>query len=418
MKTTLFFLLGLSLFIISGCGAAFFYPGTTEDVYEPYESVISISHTEGFRIFTQDARTLERFEPKSGVYLGAYILSDRTVAGCMETFERLTNMEHSFYTYFLRMGQPFPADWVLSCIANMAMPNIVLVPQSMADPFNERLLQDTARKFGEINVQMFVHFFPISNDVRYDADGYISFFRMAREYFNQYAPNAALVWVIDMDSLHLIERLYPGDEYVDWVGINVLAPRHMGINDIRLKLDLFYFHFHERKPIFISQLGISHFSLHDHAYYVAEAAGIMAELFSAFLNDYPRIKAVNYMSFNGIDPVNMRRSLYNFSVTDNDHMTRAYTAAISDARFLSSVDFGAGGEQVVQRVRQVGNAFYHDGDFFIRAATYVLIGNGRQGCGNEVVSTGMNEYHPLKSILGDEEIIRADFNLRTVDIVR
>jgi beta-mannanase len=52
---------------------------------------------------------------------------------------------------------------------------------------------------------------------------YTAFFRSAREYFNRYASNAALVWSIDADSLHLMDRHYPGDDYVDWVGINIFV---------------------------------------------------------------------------------------------------------------------------------------------------------------------------------------------------
>jgi len=414
----LLFAISLSILIISGCSRQM-TPVLAEEVPdEQAASATGIYSADKFRLFRQEPLVLSRFEPHSGTYIGAYIRSERIVAGNIEAFEQMTGRSHSFYTYFLKLGQRFPSDWVLNCIAHMKTPNIVIEPSNIADPFNERLLRDTARSFGEIHVPMFVHFYPISHDARYNADEYIAFFRAAHEYFSRYASNVAFVWVIDADSLHLMDVMYPGDEYVDWVGINLFVDSHMTIEDVKTILDTFYFHFHERKPIFISQLGVSHFSTTDHAHRVAEASLMMAQIFEAIELYYPRIKAVNYMSVNSIDPARNRGGIYNFSIVDNEHITRVYAASVASPHFLSRVYFGAGGSEVMQNVAHPNAVRYYDGEFFVRS--HMNIGGSRGSAyiaPGAAIDTGTLRYYPLAQALGAGSAIRSDFDSRIIEIV-
>ena len=413
-----FILLVFTLFILSGCGTEFSAPDMELRADEHFEYDSRIYYAESFSLFRHVRLVSGRFEPIEGTYIGAYIQSDRIVAGDIMAFEQFVGREHSFYTYFLNMGQPFPSEWVLNCIAHMKTPNIVLLPGNIEQPFDEHLLRETARSFGEINVPMFVHFFPVSHSAAFTADEYAAFFRMAREYFNRYASNIALVWAIDAESLHLMERFYPGDDYVDWVGINIFIDSQMSFYEVRLKLDTFYFHFQSRKPIFISQLGISHFTTRNHAYHVAEAIRMMELIFEAIIKDYPRIKAVNYMSFNGLDPVRQRRGIYNFSITDNGHMTRAYAAVIDDAHFLGRVDFNVGGALISQRISHPKAILYYRGDFFIRAHMDIgqNIGINAPNAG-AIVRVGAHEYYPLALAVDGMGAIRADFENRMIEIV-
>ncbi|MCL2564820.1 MAG: hypothetical protein FWE24_03290 [Defluviitaleaceae bacterium] len=417
MKKTL--LLFILLFAFSACGNRLAQPDREEVQDIAYIPAISLDYTQDFGLFTQKILAPGLFEPETGVYIGAYILSDRIVMGDIEAFEELVGVEHSFYTYFYKMGQPFPTEWVLDLIVNMKTPNIVVTPQNIERPFDYHLLRESAQLFGEINVPMFIHLFPVSHELSFDPEEYISFFRMARRYFNSYAPNVVLVWNIYADSLHLIERHYPGDDYTDWVGINLFVDSQSSISDVRAKLDFFHFHFQERKPMFISQLGISHFSSRNHAYHITEATLMMEEIFRAVRTDYPRIKAINYMSFNGIDPVNMRQGIYNFSITDNDRMTRAYRDSIRDLDnyFLPRIDFSAGKDLFSQRISHTSRAMYHDGEFYVRTTADIGI-YSNIGQTDSAINIGSNEYYPLSLAAGRDFTIHADFNLRAVEIRR
>jgi len=418
MKKVLLLLLAVSILIITGCRGPMPAIQTEAAVDELLVSEAGIYSADKFRLFRQEPLVLARLEPRSGTYIGAYIRSERIIAGNIEAFEQMTGRSHSFYTYFLKLGQQFPSDWVLNCIALMKTPSIVIEPSNIADPFNRQLLRDTARSFGEIYVPMFVHFYPVSHNARYNADEYVAFFRAAQEYFTQYASNVAFVWVIDADSLHLMDTMYPGDEYVDWVGINLFVDSQMTIEDVKITLDTFYFHFHERKPIFISQLGISNFSTTDHAHRVAEASLMMEQIFEAIEQYYPRIKAVNYMSINSIDPARDRGGIYNFSIIDNEHITRAYTASIASPHFLSRTYFGAGGSEVMQSIAHPNAVRYYGGDFFVRS--HMDIGSSRRSTDiapDSIIDTGTLRYYPLAQAVGGNGAIRANFDSRIIEIV-
>jgi len=377
-----------------------------------------IYRAESFNLFREERLALARFEPPSGTYLGAYIRSDRIVAGNIELFEQMVGREHSFYTYFLKLGQRLPTEWVIECIAHARTPNIILEPNNIAQPFNRHLLRYTARSFGEISVPMFVHFYPVSHRANYNTDEYLAFFRAARAYFERYAPNVAFVWVIEADSLHLMDVMYPGDDYVDWVGINLFVDSQMTICDVRLKIDSLYFNFQERKPIFISQLGISHFSAIGHTHRTREAAQMMADIFLAIERYYPRIKALNYMSLNSIDPARNRGGIYNFSLTDNEHITRAYSEVINSPHFLARVNFHTGGNEVSQRISHPSPVRYYRGDFFVRS--HMNIGGGTRNLNitpSSVVNMDDIRYYPLSAAVGTSGAIRVNFDLRMVEIV-
>ena len=417
MIKQLFILLILPMLILSGCRRDIYI--SPEAIADEDTSLRSgIYQAEKFSLFREERLTLSRFEPPTGTYLGAYIRSDRIVAGNIELFEQMVGREHSFYTYFLKLGQRLPTEWVLECIAHVRTPNIILEPSNIAQPFNRHLLRYTARSFSDISVPMFVHFYPVSHNASYDADAYLEFFRAARGYFERYAPNVAFVWVVDADSLHLMDIMYPGDDYVDWIGINLFIDSQMSIYDVRLRLDSFYFKFQERKPIFISQLGVSHFSAYDHTHRVRESAEMMADIFLAIERYYPRIKAINYMSINSIDPTRNRGGTYNFSLTDNEHVTRAYAEAITSPHFLARVNFNPGGSEVSQRLSHPNPIRYYRGDFFVRS--HMDIGSGQRGLNitpSAVVNMDDIRYYPLSTAVGGSGAIRVNFDLQTVEIV-
>jgi len=410
-------LLIASMLVLSGCRSEL-YTSPEAIVDEDAFLRSGIYRAEQFSLFREERLTLARFEPPSGTYLGAYIRSDTIVAGNIELFEQMVGREHSFYTYFLKLGQRLPTEWVLECIAHVRTPNIILEPNNIATPFNKHLLRYTARSFGDISVPMFVHFYPVSHSASYNTEDYLTFFRAARTYFERYAPNVAFVWVIDADSFHLMDAMYPGDDYVDWVGINLFVDSQATICDVRLRIDSFYFNFQERKPIFISQLGISHFSAHDHTHRVRESSEMMLGIFLAIERYYPRIKAVNYMSINSIDPVRNRGGMHNFSLTDNEHITRAYAEVVDNPHFLTRVNFNPGGNEISQRLSHPNPVRYYRGDFFVRS--HMDIGGGTRNLNiapSAVVEMDNIRYYPLSTTVEGSGAIRVNFDLQTVEIV-
>ena len=366
----------------------------------------------GFKIFTQKELVRGLYEPDTGCYIGAYILSDKVSGGNISNFERITATEHSFYTYILKIGQPFPSEWMLGCIAKMKTPNIILVPENIDEPYNTKLLEETAKKCGEFSIPMFVHFYPIENANSYDAAEYKSFFKIARAYFSQHAPKAAFVWDIHINSLDLAENLYPGDESTDWVGVNIYmdieAQTGALTTGILPKLDYFYYTFQEKKPLFISQLAISHFSSTDHAYYLKEADTAAREIYLHTANNLPRIKAVNYMSYDSITPLNMAQGNDNYSVASDSRIANIYKQIVAGDYFLSNLEATAEGEIFAQKLPLPYEAVYHGGNFYADEYCVNLLAKNQS---TEMILINDIPYYCL-----DNAFINGDFNRKIIEV--
>jgi hypothetical protein len=375
--------------------------------------VFSGSYEEGFTLFREQDCNLSLYEPESGCLIGAYIQSSIPVNQDLKLFEASVGKEHSFYTYFMKMGQPFPADWVLNCISENKTPNIVITPENIDDPFNTSFLERTAKKISEFYVPVFVHIYPIKAEYGYDTREYINFYKVAAAVFKRYASNAALVWDIDLKDATLAEEYYPGDDYIDWVGLNVyqnIEDKNTNLPD-NADFNHFYYMFQERKPIFISQLGISHFTKNTYSYHVKESGERFKDFYDSVKNDYPRVKAVNYMDYNGISPVNMPEGENNYSVTDHEDMTEYYSKAVSGEYFLSEVDFSLRGERVKQLIREPYKVNYYDGDYYLPEYASDTLGIYESDESAVEFDTGI--FHRLKEE-GEGYRLETNFNKRAV----
>lgn len=272
------------------------------------------------------------YEPSDGCYIGAYVLGNNTLNYDMMEFEKAVNKRHSTYIYNLTMGNQFPKDWVLECIANMKTPLIVVHPKDSMI-LDENLLYDIAKSFGELSVPMFVEFYPNPEKYNIFPKEYKDFFLKAKEIFKEYSPNSAFVWSVNLNNVYDSGIYYPGDNAVDWVGLSIYQPIYRNSiksdTDIWSGIDFFYNTYQNSKPIMITELGISHYSNTDHTYYIKDSQNKINEFYNKIKNNYPRIKAVNYMDF---------ESNENYKITDNSSISKTYKDAVNDIHFKYSVD--------------------------------------------------------------------------------
>ncbi|WP_250229225.1 glycoside hydrolase family 26 protein [Anaeropeptidivorans aminofermentans] len=346
-------------------------PENTPEITEEAVEVSTIQKTEPeamLAIYYEKEMETALYEPEEGCYLGAYILSDKAVDFDIKKFESLTEANHSLYSYYTKLSSPLPTEWILSCIANMKTPNIFVYPDSIENPYDYAKLESAAKKFGEFYVPMFVHLYPLTEDMPYDPENYRDFYQRAKDIFEEHASNVAFVWTVSEKNLPLINNYYPGDDSVDWVGISIKKSAHKdkGIDmNILPKIDYFYNTFQDRKPVMVSELAISHFSSENHAYYSKEAGDALKEVYNAVISDYPRIKAINYMSYNGLEPVNQTPGTDNFSITDNETMLQYYKEAAGNTGFIKAVDFSAGGDKFMGKVKAFQEGAYYQGEAYL-----------------------------------------------------
>jgi len=308
------------------------YQETHDVLSNKINNNVVLSETDMEVYLVEDNYNTALYEPSEGCYLGAYVLGNESLDYNMMAFEKVIGKEHGMYTYNLTLGNEFPSEWVLECIANMKTPLIVINPPSDGI-LDESLLEDTAKSFGEIDVPIFIEFY--ADPKRYDVlpENYKNFYAKARNIFKEYSPNSAFVWSVDINNVYDSGICYPGDENVDWVGLSIYEPMYKEdeLYDVNIvsNLDFFYNTYNKKKPIMITGFAVSHYSNTDHTYYIEDAKHKINEFYNTIKENYPRIKAINYIDYNGNE---------HYKVTDDENISKVYNTAIKDDYFKSEID--------------------------------------------------------------------------------
>jgi hypothetical protein len=151
----------------------------------------------------------------------------------------------------------------------------------------------------------------------------------------------AMVWCPFSMPRRTIEPYYPGDEYVDWVGVNIYSvhhhdgdPNRPGGEDPRDELQYVYDLYAQRKPIQISEYGATHYCAACNKWVPSFAVLRAQELYTSLPLRFPRVKMVNWFSVNTIGEGLAEN---NYSVTDDPTVLASYRELIADPYFLDTV---------------------------------------------------------------------------------
>ena len=339
-------------FVLSGCGGE---PEPMPDAVDNTNGILQTAairnQPQEYRLFYEQEYQLALYEPEAGAYIGAYVLSNRFIDYDILTFNEMTGREHAISVYNLNAGNPFPEMWVISCIAAKKTPYFVITPPNDYNPFDHALIDELAGRFGELQIPMFLEFYPITS-LPSDTEEYIDFFRYARRRFREKAPNVAFVWATDIRYAAEANRFYPGHQYTDWVGLHAIRPLDgdgYG-EDLFYAIDYFYYMYQKVKPIALSRFAVSHYTNDDYIFKNQIAADEITRVYNKIITYYPRIKMINYMDFDESIADPSVKGDY-FTVTDTNIVQDAYSAVISDDRFLSSIASGMESQHVVQVMR-------------------------------------------------------------------
>lgn len=314
---------------------------------------------------------LAKYEPLNGCYLGAYIDLEPKITDVFvdsnggirklpEKFEDAVRRKHAMYFFYLGYGLDAPVDWLRKLSADGKYVQIALEPnqgldQVQADDYLLKLADDLRRSGAKI----FLRYASEMNGpwVKYHGDPakYVEKWKLITGIMRDRAPNVAMVWCPYATPLKGVEDYYPGDEYVDWVGVNLynvsyfnqdkstpakqVAPSEMirGIYDL----------YSDRKPIMICEYATTHFSNVEKETLGYFAANNILELYSSIQSDFPKIKGIYYFSSNNLRLEHRKNN--NYSLLDNSEVLTAYRKAIRDPYFLSEPekDHPAEGEVVI-----------------------------------------------------------------------
>lgn len=294
-------------------------------------------------------------EPEKGIYLGAYAEGDENVHTAntnkkfyMNDFPDLVEKDHAAYLLYFTYGldlstynSHFKKAKALDKIIELA-----LQPLNGLDEVNDTdgYLVKLAKDMENSGVKFMLRFANEMNDptnpwYTTDYDKYIEKFRIVSNIFKQYAPSVAIVWSPNFYPPDNIDYYYPGDEYVDYVGISSyknynpqLDPLNQNIDRSRWsnQLDLIYSMYGDRKPIIISEGGCSYRHASTGKDLTDYAVRQITDFYTYLPIKYPNIKAVFYF-----DTI---RDKTNYCLSTNDKVLSAYKNVIKDNYFLSNID--------------------------------------------------------------------------------
>lgn len=327
----------------------------------------------------QAAATRARYEPADGVYLGLYAEGEPPLRrpGRPPAYRNVAvhfGRPHAIYLIYAHWGQPFPLEDALAVKEAGAALQISLEPDapgSLAAVRDDAWLAAWLDQAGSLGIPVFLRFAPEMNGDwvpwHGDPDLYVEKWRLVAGAARRRAPNVVLVWTPFFvgDPTIPIERYYPGDDYVDWVGINFYSDyyfnRSIPAADVPpfKHLEEVYRKFAARKPIMVAEFGIANRDYRfgpDRGEDVTNWAEGWIRAFYAHLPQlFPRVKAVVYWSVDQartLNPTGREIIRSSYLLSEKASLLAAYREAVSSPHYLSSVLTTEPAEPVADLVRR------------------------------------------------------------------
>lgn len=294
---------------------------------------------------------LAKFEPASGCYIGAFIERDSAVKGNIPAFEELTKKKHASYFTYVGYGRPFPLEWVQKVARNGGAPHIAFEPNNgLSEVSDSQYLRAWARDAARAKCPIFVRWASEMNGPwtwsRYGQkpDIYKEKFALVSRIMKEEAPNVAMVWTPFAEPAKYIPDYYPGDQWVDWVGINIYsvyvhdgdAKRPSADEDPVAFLKFVYDLYADRKPIHISEFAATIWCRGTKQDTVEWAIEKTKRFYTALREQFPRVKSVNWFC---LDTVQAGLANNNYSLLADGRMLATYRQLVADKYFLSRVAF-------------------------------------------------------------------------------
>jgi hypothetical protein len=300
--------------------------------------------------------------PTQGAYLGAYIQLDPVVKGDLSAFEKLVGKHHAVYLGYLGYGEPFPYRWVQDVVAHGAIPQIAWEPNNgLSEVQDDAYLRGWAEAAGHCGTPVLLRYasemngnwMPYGGNNNYDE--YIRKWRLVYKIMHEAAPNVVMIWCPFGVPRSTIPLYYPGDDFVDWVGINIYAvvynngDLHQPARDTQMdQLKFIYNLYADRKPIAICEYAATHYCQAQNQACRDFAVKSMQEMYQALPQQFPRVVLISWFS---VDAASDHLAHNEYSVTTDPLVLSTYQQLIASPYFLSAPtgaaalapDHGAGG---------------------------------------------------------------------------
>lgn len=266
-----------------------------------------------FELFTEGPVTAApyygaRLEPRGGAYLGTITENSDFLSpvGSYLTYFSMDDRQTDIY---------YPANEMIR--SGNSVVTIGYTVNSL-DAVDYDVIRKSLDNLASYNKPMFIRF---ANEMNVsalgdDPDYYVRVFRNVANMIHEY-PNFAVVWSPnDLGALDRpFEYYYPGDEYVDWVGVSSYMKRYFGGNKNTAEKDAIYFmtgdyawatnalkpilSFMEKnniqKPVMLSECGVATENQYGEDC-SSWASPRLRNLFYNVVMKYPQVKLINYFN--------------------------------------------------------------------------------------------------------------------------
>lgn len=309
-----------------------------------------------------------KHEPRTGVYFGSnYDLDPRIGAYSWNDIKNYFPKKNSAYLTYLHWEEDiksFDRYFKDAKENNIAVQLAWNIEDSSIDSVlknigsYESYINTTADYLGKLKIPVFLRFageMNIKDNCR-DYNAYIEAFRYISKVMKDKAPNVAMVWSPNDISAkdRTYDQYYPGDEYVDWIGISTYTYRYFQgkkdwgnqqdsidsvfmtgdyanpLSKIKPVIDAYG----GRKPIMLSETGVGHYSKLAREDVSDWASVQLRRLYVYGPMIYPQLKGIYYFNAN-----NDYISKYDdYSLYGNSKFNTLYNELVSSGNFLSEIN--------------------------------------------------------------------------------
>ncbi|WP_374711823.1 stalk domain-containing protein [Symbiobacterium terraclitae] len=312
-----------------------------------------------------------KHEPVTGAYLGVYAELDRKVHNpetgkpfYTEGVPALTGRQHPIFMLYGNWSQGHgPASSHIEAIKAVggALQWAFQPDLGLKAVVDGPVLRRIARELGEAEIPIFLRFGGEMNGEWVpwtgDPELYKEKFRLVARVMREEAPNVAMVWAPSWFPPNTMDLYYPGDAYVDWVGISSYAVHDDSLDpvaeggkarDSRPLHDTFaeiYERYADRKPIMLVEGAVGYY---DHSVNQSREPWALTNIqrfYAAMPRIYPRVKALVWFNSDTKNSVQDKGIMkQNYLLSGNERVLKTYQAAIADTYYLS--ELGATADRV------------------------------------------------------------------------
>lgn len=349
MKKLLSFLMAAA--ILSSAASAFTFP--EPDWGALLEEKRSMVYETDFELYCEapiDSAPYfnAKLEPKGGTYFGIIAENSDFVApvGSYLTYFSMTERQTAPY---------YPANKIIE--ENNSVVTIGYTVDYL-DSVDYNIIRQSLDNLAKYNKPMFIRFANEMNvsSLGDDPDRYVEIFRKVADIIHEY-PNFAVVWSPnDMGALDRpFEYFYPGDEYVDWIGVSSYMKKYFQGRKDTLDKEAIYFMTGDyafttnalkpiikfmkdnniNKPIMISEGGVATENQYGEDL-TSWATPRFRNMYYNTIMKYPQVKMINY--FNTYRQYEAEKfhvkDYHNSLATDKPYAIQIMKEAISSGAYI------------------------------------------------------------------------------------